>query len=307
MPLRENPGNELLRNADELCCRTMPIFKAHSKFACFARQLVMNREGQANPFSMRTLAGIEMNARVKKVALLIESSNGYSRGLIRGAFSFGHQQGNWSVFLPEQERGGTPPQWFSKWKGDGVLARIETPEIARFVDDLNLPVVDLSAARLRTNSPWVETDDRQISQLAAEHLLSRGFRNLGFCGNSDFNWSNWRQHDFQSLFKRQDRLFMFSTRPPNPIRNLTGIMSRERLAAWVSSVPKPIGVMACYDNMARQLLDICHEADLGVPEDVAVIGVDNDPLICELSDPPLTSVETNPVRLVILRLRCLVN
>ena len=103
------------------------------------------------------------------------------------------QHGGWSIYLPEQERGGSPPGWLSRWKGDGIIARIETDEIARAMQRTALPVVDVSAARHLPDIPWVETDDEAIARIAAGHLIERGFRNLGFCGDPGFNWSTWRK------------------------------------------------------------------------------------------------------------------
>ncbi len=78
----------------------------------------------------------------KSVALLIETSNAYARGLLDGIVEYQRQRDSWSVFLPEQERGATPPRWLRSWRGDGVIARIETAEIARCISKLNVPVVD---------------------------------------------------------------------------------------------------------------------------------------------------------------------
>src|SRR5438552_8431763 len=127
--------------------------------------------------------------RRKAVALIIETSNAYARGLLAGIMAFVRQHKPWSIYLPELGRGDTPPQWLSKWKGDGIIARIETPEIAKAVARTRLPVVDVSAARHIRTIPWVETDDRAIARVAVDHLLERGFRALAFCGEPRFKWS----------------------------------------------------------------------------------------------------------------------
>lgn len=166
----------------------------------------------------------------------------------------------WSIYLPEQGRGEAPPGWLRRWHGDGIIARIETPQIGRAVAASHLPAVDLSAGRHVPGIPWVETDDEAFTRAAVDHLLQRGFRQFGYCGEPQFNWSKWRREHFEQ------------------------------------KLPKPIGVMACYDIKGQQVLDACREAGIGVPEEVAVIGVDNDALLCNLASPPLSSVIPNTHR-----------
>jgi LacI family transcriptional regulator len=236
-------------------------------------------------------------ARRKKVALLIETSNAYARGLLSGVISFHQQHANWSVYLPEQDRGGVPPSWLSRWKPDGIIARIENQCIADAVIRTKRPFVDVSAAREISDVPWIETNDRRVAQLAAEHLIQRGFRNIAFCGEPGFNWSNWRLKALEEVLAPLGIPCHVHQSHPKNAPDYSWEVESKRMAAWVRSLPKPIGVMACYDIKAQQLLDTCRELDLAVPEQVAVIGVDNDRLICELCTPPLTSIALHPARI----------
>src|SRR5687768_9048515 len=104
--------------------------------------------------------------------------------------------------MMEQGRGDDPPPWLANWDGDGIIARIETPRIARAVVKSGLPSVDLSAARLVSTLPWVETDDAEIARLAADHLLERGFKHFGYCGDARFNWSVWREEHFSEHIRK---------------------------------------------------------------------------------------------------------
>ena len=101
-----------------------------------------------------------------QVALLIESSNAYARGLLQGVAHYIREHQPWSFHLMEQGRGDDPPPWLAGWDGDGIIARIETPRIARAVVKTALPAVDLSAARLVPGLPWVETNDEDIARLS---------------------------------------------------------------------------------------------------------------------------------------------
>src|SRR5213080_587931 len=117
------------------------------------------------------------NVRVKrppKVALLVETSNAYARGWLRGIVSYIREHRQWSLYLSEHTRGDRPPAWLAHWNGHGITARVEIPAIAEALRPLTLPVVDVSAARLLPALPWFETDDSAIARLAFEHLLERG-------------------------------------------------------------------------------------------------------------------------------------
>ncbi|MFN9717048.1 MAG: XylR family transcriptional regulator [Planctomycetota bacterium] len=229
----------------------------------------------------------------RSVALLLETSNAYSRGLLDGIIGFVQQHRGWSVYLPEQERGADPPEWLRRWKGDGIIARIETHEIARAVSATKLPVVDLSAGRFLENIPWLETDDRRIAEVAAEHLLERGFRNLAFCGDPGFNWSKLREQSFEACVRSIGAAYFCHHSAPRTDADYSWNRDRRGLIQWLRKLPRPIGIMACYDIKAQQLLAICREEDIAVPDEVAVIGVDNDRRLCELCDPPLSSVVPN--------------
>ncbi|MFG0265671.1 MAG: substrate-binding domain-containing protein [Rhodopirellula sp. JB055] len=226
----------------------------------------------------------------KAVALLIETSNAYARGLLSGIASYIHEHDLWSIYLVEQERGAAPPTWLDDWEGDGVIARIENEEIASSIRRLKIPVVDVSAARRIPNIPWVETNDVAIGELAYRHFRERGFEHFAYCGESRFNWSILRRDAFEAHvtkdgFECQSFNFHVDDQRPQSL-----MRERERLAEWVLSLPHPIGVFACYDIMAQKILDVCRLHGIKVPSELALLGVDNDELLCDLCTPPLSSV-----------------
>jgi len=231
---------------------------------------------------------------MKQVALLIETSNAYARGLLHGVISYMREHGNWSVYLAEHGRGDRPPGWLRGWQGDGIIARVETPSIAKALRSAKLPVVDVSASRLLPALPWFETDDAAFSQLAAEHLMGRGFKHFAYCGDPRFNWSNWRGEHFLRAVEGEG--FPCSNYVPTRRFSVDDTAQVEDLAQWIRKLPKPVGVMACYDLRGVQVLDACRRLGVAVPEEVAVIAADNDELLCELSHPPLSSVIPNTHR-----------
>ena len=232
----------------------------------------------------------------RNVALLVETSNSYARGVLEGIIEYMRHHERWSIFLPEQERGGRPPKWLENWNGDGIIARIENDDIATTLRQIELPVVDVSAARHLPDIPWVETDDEAISELAVGHLVDRGFTNLAFCGDPGFNWSNWRRDRFRSLTEGDSLTsFVYDTLSRND-PGYSWDQEKRGLANWLCELPRPVGIFACYDIQAQKILEVCRELDIAVPEEVAVLGVDNDALLCELAEPPLSSISCNTRR-----------
>lgn len=222
-----------------------------------------------------------------RVALVIETSNAYARNLLRGVIDYTREHRDWSITLWEHGRGDTPPDWLRTWNGDGIIARIETKPIADAVTRLGIPTVDVSSARLLPHLPWIETDDVAIAHMVVDHLVERGFQRFAFCGERRFQWSGWREQAFVARIKeRGGRVEVFPA-----VAEIDSERERLAIERWLRQLPKPIGIMACYDPRGRQILDICRNGGIAVPDEVAVVGVDNDELLCELADPPLSSVE----------------
>jgi len=225
-----------------------------------------------------------------RVALIIETSNAYGRGLLHGIKAFVREHPHWSVYFAEGARLDRPPPWLARWRGDGVIARIETKAMARAVRAAGLPTVDVSAARLLPGLPWVETDDVAIAGLVADHLRACGLRHFAFCGVRGFNWSRWRGEAFAAAVRQLGHACAMHQHPAPDDPAASWDAEQDALAEWLRSLPKPVGVMAAYDPVGQRLLAACVAAGLAVPEEVAVVGVDDDELLCELADPPLTSV-----------------
>ncbi|TVR52465.1 MAG: helix-turn-helix domain-containing protein [Spirochaetaceae bacterium] len=231
--------------------------------------------------------------RKKNVALIIETSNDYARGILRGIHDYTRIHPEWTVYLTEHGRHEPDESFVGGWEGDGVIARIETERTAEMVQRLNVPTVDVSAARLVPGIPWVETDDTAITELAVGHLFDCGLRNIAFFGDPFYNWSNWRELAFRAIMQQKghpELVFLLPVRRDPQIR---WYANRAEIKEWLESLPKPVGIFSCYDACAQQLLEICRYFDIPVPEDVAVIGMDNDELLCELATPTLTSVVPN--------------
>lgn len=234
------------------------------------------------------------------MAVVIEASNAYARGLLAGIHRHVREHEPWTIFLPEHGRGTPPLPRLAAWRGDGVIARVETPAIARALATMirrrTLPVIDVSAARLLPDIPYVETDDRAIAAAAAGHFLDRQFRHFAFVGDVRFRWSENRRKGFAAVLGARGLAVHEFTRTPARPRGKASQTPTDRpdddeaIERWLRELPKPVAVFACYDIRGRQVLDACRRARLDVPDQVAVLGVDDDELLCGLSAPPLSSV-----------------
>jgi LacI family transcriptional regulator len=241
--------------------------------------------------------------RGRRVALLIESSRAYGRGLFLGVAKFVREHHEWSVQSEEWKWTDSFPAWLKHWKGDGIIARVETPKMAAFIKQLGVSAVDLRGSVSGFGFPLIDTDDRKVAMLAAEHLIERGFRHYAFCGFVGANYSDKRSQFFQERLA-QAGFSCHVYQPPKHIAEAQtigyerqGLLFQEDLGRWLGSLPKPVGVMVCNDIRGQQVLNLCRQLDLAVPEEVALIGVDNDEILCELSDPPLSSVAPNTRRI----------
>ncbi len=239
-----------------------------------------------------------MPASRRRVALLIETSRSYGRGLLRGIATYAHLRGDWSLHYVERSLEEAPPAWLRNWTGDGILARLETQEMADAVMELDIPLVDLRCRLKLPGVPALDTDPAATAALAVEHFLQSGFRHLAYCGFPGVDFSDARE----SAFIRQAQWHGMNADAFHPIRNQilsTHTFRRENplhskdpaLAKWLLNLAKPVAIFACNDARGRQILQQCHRLNLAVPDQVAVLGVDNDPVVCELSEPALSSIE----------------
>lgn len=230
--------------------------------------------------------------RRRSVALLIETSNRYSRELLHGIHDWIHSHDDWALHLTEHGRGDVPPPWLKNWKGDGIIARIENKQIERAVINAGVPTVNVSATGLGSQFPTVISDSAAVAYEAAEHLISRGFNHFAYFGDARFPWSQQHGENFQaSLGKQGHSCHIF---PSAKKDSSDWTREQNKIANWLKKLPRPIGIMACYDIRGQQLLDVCRDQGISIPDDVAVIGQHNDELLCELCDPPLSSVIPDP-------------
>jgi LacI family transcriptional regulator len=231
--------------------------------------------------------------KLKQVALLIEPSGSYGRGLLQGIAKYNRDHSKWSIYFRPHGLGDATPAWLRTWKGDGMLVRLETPEMVAAVRRYGIPVVNLRGTLPKLRFPFVTIDHGEIAALAFQHLRERALRHFAFCGRPRPGNPvlHERGEHFRALVEQsggQCHIYPLDVR-----RTMAWDCEQHRLADWIRSLPKPVGIMACNDECGLQVLDACRRAGVIVPDEVAVVGVDDDPAICDLAIPPLSSIDVN--------------
>jgi LacI family transcriptional regulator len=230
------------------------------------------------------------------VALIVETSIHYGRQVLRGVTRYVQSHRPWSVFLEQRELWTSPPTWLQSWRGDGVICRKTTPKLAQALKKARVPLVDLNDCIPAMGAPRIESDHRGMGRVAADHLLERGFTRLAFCGFSDQTWSINRREGFVARLAERGHTCVIWESPWTGPRAQAWEREQDQITQWLQSLPRPAGIFACSDMRGQHVLDACQRIDLAVPEDVAVIGVDDDAVLCNLCHPPLSSVVPNAER-----------
>jgi LacI family transcriptional regulator len=237
------------------------------------------------------------------VALLVESSRGYGRDILSGIARFIREHNAWSVYFQDLNLCDHTPEWLARWRGRGIIARLENDDILKVIQRLKVPAVFLRHVDPGAKIPCILTDNAAVSKLGYQHLKERGFRHFAFCGFNGADYSDERKQEFVRLTASDGSpCHVYSETQPlkkNSTANheILGLRDGAQVAAWIRRLPKPVGLMACNDMRGQQVLDACRAVGVAVPEEMAVIGVDNDEVICDLSEPPLSSVVTNAERI----------
>ena len=232
-----------------------------------------------------------------QVALIIESSVSYGRSILQGIARYMSSHHRWSVYFEQHELGTAPPAWLASSHWDGILCRPTDPILARRLRRMKVPVVDLNDLYEHLELPWVGSNHRAIGSLGAHHFMERGFRNFAFCGFSKELWATQRREGFCAVVKKENLSIPVYESPWRGSAVSRWDLEVEHIGKWLDLLPKPVGVMACNDARALHLLDACHQRGILVPEDVAVIGVDNEEIFCELCNPALSSVAPGAERI----------
>jgi LacI family transcriptional regulator len=241
-------------------------------------------------------------ASVRRVLLLVESSRSYGRECVSGIASY--IRGRWRVQHLEQPLGEELPELAKRQRCDGAIVDIEHQQMADQVAKLHVPVVDIRGAYPPSLGATVATDDKACARLGADHFLHLGFRNFAFCGFPDVSFCEQRCSGYvEYLAGLGHETAVFEQGAGNHksndafVREAVGELAERQIARWLKSLPLPVAVLACNDARGRQVLDACASAGLAVPDEVAVLGIGNDEVICDLAWPPMSSIQPDAFRI----------
>lgn len=231
-----------------------------------------------------------------RVALLIETSRSYGRELLQGVRRYIAEHEPWSIVMEQRSLDSPLPSWLPSWQGDGILVRTNSAKMAKQVRDAQVPTVELRSTRFANHFPFVGVDNQVLVEKVISYFRDSAFRHFGVYSLDTELYFIERCDRFQKsveslgepcyVYKQQGH----SEKPSEWERQ------QDKIANWVSELPKPIAILACTDQLGFWLLDACQRAGVVVPEEVAVVGVENDTSLCEMASPRLSSIPLGGVQ-----------
>lgn len=227
--------------------------------------------------------------RIPRVALLIETTRTFTREMLAGVRRYMAEHGPWSTFLELRAPDSSPPAWLRHWDGDGILTRTFTREMADLIAATGLPAVEVRSRTLAGKRPFVGVDNAHIGRTVAEHFHERGYRRFAVYSLPTESFFIERVRNFVSTV---EACGCPCSELPETVSDSASDweQSQARLIAWLSGLPKPVGIFAATDQLGVRLLEACQRAGIAVPEEVAVVGAENEETLCTFATPPLTSV-----------------
>ena len=233
-----------------------------------------------------------MSSRRIEVLLFIETSRAYGRGVIKGIAQYAHEQGNWSLFFEDRSLYDPIPAWVKQWKGDGIITRTTTPSQLRDLSELRVPRVEMFGSI----APEVGCDDAILGRMASEHFISKGMHHFAFFSPEMPWWCRNRFECFEqflALYGYTCHCFERKRKATQRLSPGWNVRDDTILKEWLLSLPKPIGLFAATDSYSLTVLGACRRYGIDVPNQVAILGTDNDVAICHSVTPQLSSIDVN--------------
>jgi LacI family transcriptional regulator len=224
-----------------------------------------------------------------RIGLVMSYGLDFYRDILRGIKAFAETRPHW-VFTPIAPEP-RAVRAMRPLRHHGMIAHIFNRELADALIEARMPVVNVSGVLPDLPVPRVGVDHFAVGRLAAEHLLDRGLRHFGFVGYLDHAFSVGREAGFRATLEATGCRVASYHESDRAKRDPTGLWEwNDGLRRWLTGLPRPVGILASHDPQGVELSEVCRHSGLRVPEEVALVGVDNDDLLCELARPSLTSV-----------------
>lgn len=232
-----------------------------------------------------------------RVALIYNGTQPFDLKVMSGVARYRHECAEFLTYIEDDFPNHRHITDIDAWKGDGIIANFDSPHVVSAIIKTKLPAVAFggkySSFPHSSTIPYMLSDQKKIGRMAADHLLERGFQKFAFLGYSraasSGGWSIERQDAFIARIKEFGfRCDIYQHEFPSGV---PWEAASTEVGNWLNTLPKPVGILAAHDKLARHILEACLERNLRVPSDVAVIGVDNDEVLCQLCTPALSSIE----------------
>jgi LacI family transcriptional regulator len=232
--------------------------------------------------------------KLYRITLLFNANKVYDRQVIEGIGEYIQaSQCEWDIFLEEEFT--TNLDKFKLWRGDGIIADFDDPDIVKIAQSKDLPIVGVGGSYQNSADypqvPYVATDNHKLIEMALTHLKEKGLENFAFYSlpnNPYQRWANERENAFKQITQQQG--YNASIYHGNTITPDTWQYDMNRLADWIQRLPTPVGIIAVTDSRARHLLQVCEHLNIIVPDKVSIIGIDNEDLARYLTRVSLSSV-----------------
>jgi len=230
------------------------------------------------------------NATFPRVAILVDTSSTWGRGVIAGIVSYTSTHGRWNIFVEARGLEETM-QLPGGWHGDGVIARVGNAAMAAHLRSKRIPVVNVSGIELPGASfPRVSTDLVASARLAADHFLERGFRHFAYFSLSGLDYVSKHQQAFVEAVKSAGGDFAALTVKPQAGAEPNWRLDLVKLGEWVKRLPKPVAILCWNASGAREMIFACLEVGLQVPEEVAILSQSDDDVLCEAAQINISGV-----------------
>lgn len=228
---------------------------------------------------------------IPQVAVLVDTSRSYGRDIVRGIRRYVAEHGPWSLYMEPRDLRSSFPDWLQNWPGDGILARTVDAALLRQLKATRLPVIELRTTVLKHPFPYVGMDNRVVGEKVARHFLERGFRRFACCLDTSERFFVERWESYRDTLRDHGFDVELLQTVPQGGRRPRWDRHQRLLADWLAGLEKPCALFATNDQLGFWALDAARRAGISVPEQLAVVGAENDKTLCETAWPPLSSVQ----------------
>lgn len=227
-----------------------------------------------------------------KVLVLTDFSSGYSRRLLEGMIRYSKKVGPWSFLrMPSHyqvvygER--SVVEYAKKWKADAIVAQQKDVDFD-MLRELNIPIIVQNYKDRGKNISNLTGDYYKTGKMAADFFLGRGYKHFAYYGFKNTIWSRERHMGYQDQIEKSD--FECDILMVDSLDDKEVVYNVELVENWLNQLPKPVAIFACDDYFALHISETCNSLNIAIPDEVAILGVDNDELLCNLSTPTLSSI-----------------